>query len=58
MGRSVLGPAEEDAQSKTLQWELRGRNGKEKEQRQEAEELGAGAGAEVEEPLFVPHPPP
>jgi hypothetical protein len=50
VGTRVPAPAEEDAQSKASEWELRERREREEERRAEDEELGA----EVEEPLFLP----
>jgi hypothetical protein len=52
VGRLVLAPAEEHAQSETSEWELRERREREEEREVEAE----GLGAEVEEPLFLPTP--
>jgi hypothetical protein len=52
VGRLVLAPVEEDAQSEASEWELRERKEREEERRTEAE----GMGAEVEEPLFLPTP--
>jgi hypothetical protein len=52
VGRRVLPPVENDAESEASAWELRKRREREEERRVEAEELGAG----VEEPLFLPTP--
>jgi hypothetical protein len=52
VGRLVLAPVEEDAQSEASEWELRERREREEERRAVAE----GPGAEVEEPLFLPTP--
>jgi hypothetical protein len=42
VGRRVLPPAEDDAQSEASEWEPQERREREEERRVEAEELGAG----------------